>query len=93
MTSARRCSTCSINWPVDVAYYTCPICRTRTGHMHDEIPISERQARSAIRHHEFEKFYTHHDAERKGPTPEEIGAREAEEILQLERLTQAPAAD
>lgn len=38
----------------------------------------------------FEAFYAKHDKDRKGPSPEAIGLREAQEILDLEHLANLP---
>lgn len=91
--AARRCSRCSLNWPVLDAFKRCPVCEGRTWSAANAEPMTADEAKVAVREAQFERYYEKHDEEREGPTPEVEGAQEAREIIALERLWSLPAAE
>lgn len=87
--SARRCSTCNYYWPHTSEYARCPTCGERTDSLADTRPMSRDEAKRIAARAEFDRRYEHREAERlrRGePTPEELGAAEAREIIRLESL-------
>jgi hypothetical protein len=84
--AAKRCSTCAINYPNSHEWGVCPVCLERTDLLTNEQPITPSSARAILREAKFNRFYEQTwEAKRQGPTPEERGRREAEEIIQAAR--------
>ncbi len=84
--SARRCSRCSLNFPHATRWGRCPVCGEKTDSLADARPMSEQEARSVAAHAEHDRHYARREAERRRrgePTPEELGAAEAREIIAL----------
>lgn len=73
--SARRCSMCLVNWPIDPHFNVCPECGRRTDFMTGVEPINEREADSRYKHAEFERWYARREKVRA-----DAGRRELEEI-------------
>ncbi len=71
--AARRCSSCSTDWPNDSSYSRCPACQTSTWLSMGSEPLDEAEARSRANHAEFERFVKARDAQK---------AREATELLE-----------
>jgi predicted amidophosphoribosyltransferase len=85
--ATRRCSACAANWPTDNRYTTCPTCGEKTDYMGTASAMSRREALHLV----FEAHYERREQERirRGdPSPEEIGAAEARELIELERAVQ-----
>lgn len=84
--ASHRCFRCGIEWPVSRKNVTCLRCGEKLEYAPYGIPLNLKEAEALKREIEFEQFYEKWDAERKGPTPEEIGAQQAREIHALERI-------
>jgi hypothetical protein len=82
---ARRCSECKVRWPE--TFRRCPHCKRSTTFYANASAIAEDHVDSALKHLRFEEHYATHEAERiaRGdPSPEELGAEEARQLLELE---------
>jgi hypothetical protein len=62
-------------YPDKLLYKTCLVCGEPTQRLSNGNPMDEEEALSKLRHHEFEKFYAKHCANRgveaDGPLPDE----------------------
>jgi len=78
--TARRCSTCTLNWVNSQEYARCPRCEEPTSVIKEEIPMTPGHSRLIAKRCRFERFYEAHEdeRERKGaPSPEELGQQQA----------------
>ena len=78
--ASRQCLKCMVRWPSRWA--NCPACGQKTVHK-PTLPPDRND--SEANHAAFEGFYKEHDRSRTGPSPEEIGRREAQQVIELER--------
>jgi hypothetical protein len=78
--AANRCRLCLTNWPATAAYSTCPECLQRTDSMTgaQAIPLDEAQTRAKTA--TFNREYADREANRDGPSPEELGREEAKRL-------------
>lgn len=92
--AARRCSRCALDFPHLSRWSRCPVCGEKTDSLAEVRPMSESEARSVAAHAEFDRLYERREQERRRrgePTPEDLGAAEAKEIIALEALREADA--
>lgn len=75
----RRCSTCAINYPNAFKHAKCYACGANTDVRMDDKPHENWKQLAHDAH------YTRREAEREGPSPEEIGRQEARTIIELEK--------
>ena len=76
--AARRCSRCGRNWPNHSDYRVCAWCLEETSFMQNAKPMDPEEAAAEVGKAKFERWYEAWDRKRKGPTPEELGKREAD---------------
>lgn len=87
--AANRCSSCSVNWPANATFSTCPECGERTSPMSNASPIPASEAKSRMAHADFHRRYAKREDDRRvrgEPSPEDLGAAEAQQITDLEVL-------
>jgi hypothetical protein len=77
--SARRCPGCAVYYPDFPEHKKCGVCGRVTTLYRKRGPEPDWKERAA------EAYYKRHDEAREGPTPEELGAAEAKEIIALEQ--------
>lgn|SRR5512139_1780379 len=81
---ARRCAPCGEYWPNSTHYVKCPLCRKATTFLPLSNPeYTNKQAEEYVKEEQFRRYYARYDAQRKGPTPEELGAVDAVEELEI----------
>lgn len=84
---ARICDKCGIKWPLGFA--RCPTCETPTKVLIGIKPDRTReQAIYAAKERQFKAHYAEHEQKRIAAgelAPEEVGRREAKEMIQLGR--------
>ena len=88
MALSNHCDACNSAWPQSASYSICPRCRTRTRTAVLSNVMTPAEAREHLRLLKWERFYSQHEEKRERlgrPSPEEIGRREAAEIIRLER--------
>jgi hypothetical protein len=78
--AANRCRKCLTSWPSYPTYAVCPECLERCDPMATAQAITVAEAESRARHAKFDREYEKHDAERDGPSPEELGREEAKRL-------------
>lgn len=94
--SAYRCESCLISWPHHplkmggqaVSFVTCPVCGTKTENWPYGKPIEVADARQILQDVLYERACERRDREREArgePSPEEVGAQEARQLIELER--------
>jgi hypothetical protein len=76
--SARRCSTCGVNWPTDWKYRECAHCGGTTDHISNADPIPEDEAKRTLHHLKFDAFYA-----ARGERPVEVDFSYLDEIAAL----------
>lgn len=76
---AFHCAKCDNAWPNASSYHRCPICRipARFGPGN---PMTNQEARTVLRTHEFDEFYREREEEREGAMPEAVGLEEARKL-------------
>jgi hypothetical protein len=82
-----RCGNCGLSWPPKPDYRKCPVCQEETVTRAKGAAMSMKEARHLARDADFERFYEAREKARVKAgeeSPEEIGAREARDILALE---------
>lgn len=79
-----RCDHCDRLWPYTGQFSTCPICKVRARTSTVGVAMSLREAEMELRRFRFAQHYRRREAARSGPSPEELGRRDAREILELE---------
>lgn len=82
--AAKRCPNCGTNWPPTIDYRRCPECEVETAGFTDAAAIDRTEAERRAKAADFERRYAAREAariRRGDPTPEEIGAGEAHQIL------------
>lgn len=91
--ASRFCARCSTPWPARVKFHTCPECGTETYGLLGREPIPMPEAERRTNEAAFERHYAAHEARRINagePTPEELGAEEAQTIIDLDRRLSSP---
>jgi hypothetical protein len=84
MALAYECSDCRILWPQQSQYAKCPSCGTRCRTSVCASPLTNGEAKSVVKHIEFQRFYRNLEEKRArlgSPTPEDIGKREAARLI------------
>ena len=84
MALTRLCSECNAAWPDDNQYGTCPRCHVKTRTAVHAHPMNRAEAKSVLNHLAFQRHYRQLEDKRARlgqPTPEEIGKREAFELI------------
>lgn len=79
MAVGYECPECRTCWPHYRSFATCPECRVVCRPAVTPRVLTAGQAKSRILHIEFLRYYEAREKFRLGPTPEEIGRREARE--------------
>jgi len=87
--AAWRCDLCLTNWPMTTEFKTCPDCQQRCSGMSNAKPLTIDEAKSRKAHALFERQYEKYDADRAGPSPEDVGKAEARELAQRWREIEA----
>lgn len=86
--AAYRCGTCQLNWPSASTFNPCPVCLGKTKRFITAEAMDLYEARTLMTTARFERYYTRREGEREAkglPTPEDVGKREAHELLALEK--------
>lgn len=91
MAIAFECPDCRTAWPHYRAFSTCPECRVVCRSATAAKVLTAQQAKYRLTHLAFLRFYRRWNEEREGPTPEEIGAAEAAEIIQARETEDSPS--
>lgn len=81
MAVGYECPECRTCWPHYRSFATCPECRVVCRSAVTPRVLTADQAKKRILNVEFLRYYNAREAYRVGPTPEEIGRREAREQL------------
>lgn len=81
---SRRCPECSLYWPTHLNLSSCLECDGRL-FISDGEPMSDEEVNRRKLTAEFNEWYEQREAQRNGPTPEEIGAEEARAELERYR--------
>ena len=81
LVATRRCNTCCLSWPDEEDYLRCPECRRKTYRYQNKTPMPVEEAESRRSHALFDRYYELRESERRGPTPEDLGAADAQEFL------------
>lgn len=64
MSTGRRCSICSTDWPDKKLYSECPECQEPTSRIREIDPLDADEALHRKTQAEFERFYERWDSER-----------------------------
>lgn len=85
MPPAYVCPKCEVEYPPAFLFAECPSCEVETElELHgDPIPFSA--AETIEKRALFDRFYERYDANRKGPTPEELGSEDAKKEIERKR--------
>lgn len=82
------CGPCKVRWPL--GFVDCPTCGAKTKVLIGMRPDkTEQEALAANKQREFDRIYADREQKRiaRGElAPEELGKRQAQEVIQLERL-------
>ena len=84
MALARECDSCGAAWPDSPQFALCPRCQVRCRTAIHAHPMTNGEAQNVLSHLKFQRFYAQHEEKRARlgrPTPEEIGMREAFELI------------
>lgn len=84
---AERCSDCGINWPIGTK--ECGVCMGELDHFAMTASISAEEAKRLTTGADFERFYDKREKEREkagDPTPEALGALDAQSEIQRVRM-------
>lgn len=79
MAIAYECPECRTRWPHYRPFASCPECLVPCRAAVTARALTSGEARSRLRRIEFLRYYEAREADRDGPTPEEVGAREGRE--------------
>jgi hypothetical protein len=88
MAASYQCSDCHTCWPYSPKYSTCPECRRPCMTCSVPRPLTIAEAIDRCRNLEFVRYCAQRDQKRERlgqPSPEELGRKEAEEIIQAAR--------
>jgi hypothetical protein len=83
MAIAFECPECRTAWPHYRTFSTCPECRVLCRSATASTVLTAQQAKHRLTNLAFLRFYRRREMNREGPTPEDIGRREAAEIIRL----------
>lgn len=81
MAVAYECPDCRTAWPHYRTFSTCPECRVACRQATAANVLTAQQAKHRLVHLAFIRFYRRWEQNRQGPSPEDIGRREAAEII------------
>lgn len=87
--AAWRCKSCLVNYPKVGDYQVCPTCEEGCDGMANATPITVDEAQSIARHAQFNREYEKYDAERCGPSPEDLGREEGRRLAAEFRALEA----
>lgn len=79
--SARRCSRCGLLWPPDSLYATCPVCLETTSPFSNATAMPKDEAVKLSNEANFRRACEARDLNRVGPSPEELGRKDAQKLL------------
>lgn len=85
---ADYCAHCKLYWPTDTE--DCPRCDKGTKRYDHTPPMPKERYERVIREC-FYDYYERREEGREGPSPEELGRKDAKEILELEGFMAQPA--
>lgn len=85
MAYAYDCPQCDRCWPYTKPYGTCPVCRVTCRTTTTNQPMTQERAKYELKAIEFNAFYAQREARRGGPSPEELGRREARTLIELDK--------
>lgn len=57
LVAAKRCSICAIDWPLMVAFNTCPKCEGTTWHCNEADALTPEQAQYKRKEIRFDEYY------------------------------------
>jgi len=84
MALAKQCDECNAAWPDRPEFSLCPRCQVRCRTAIHAHPMTNGEAKEVLTRIKFERFYAQHEQKRARlgrPTPEELGMREAYELV------------
>ena len=84
MALTRLCTECNSAWPDNNSYARCPRCQVKTRTAVHANPMTAGEAKSVLNHLAFQRHYQQLEEKRARlgrPTPEELGKREAFELI------------
>lgn len=90
MAVAYECPNCFTRWPYFRTFQVCPECSIPCRSAVTPRSLTAGEAQSRLTRIAFIRYYEDRERERLGPTPEEVGEREArEEILRIRALEES----
>lgn len=81
MAVGYECPECRTCWPHYRSFASCPECRVACRSAVTPRVLTAGQAKTRILHLEFLRYYEAREKFRLGPTPEELGRKEARQEL------------
>ena len=87
---AYHCVDCKTNWPYFSSFKVCPECCIPCRTAATTKVMTSQEAQRRVKTLAFIRYYEQREAEREGPTPEELGIEEAmAEMAQIRLLNDA----
>jgi hypothetical protein len=82
-----ECPDCRTRWPHSRAFSTCPECGIACRSAVAPRVLTNGEAKTRLNRVAFIRYYRERELARRGPTPEEVGRREALDVVaEIRRL-------